>query len=59
MSQYYISKEHEKFIGWHIPFTPYFFWRSEMNGKAIWYIVCKEFQPNVTEDGSAYAYRLL
>lgn len=56
MSQYYVPEDLEKNIGWHIPFTPYFFYRDP--DMRIWRIVEKELA-TIHEPEKPYAYRFL
>lgn len=57
MIQYYVTLENEKNIGWHIPFTPYFFYRDS-NLYRIWSIVEKELS-SIHAPGKPYAYRFI
>ena len=56
MSQYYVPLDLEKNIGWHIPFTPYFFYRDP-DFPRLWRIVEKEL--SIHKDERPYAYRFL
>ena len=56
MSQYFIPKELEKNIKWHIPFTAYFLYRNP--DTKLWYIVEKELSL-VHGRNNIYVYRFL
>lgn len=50
MSQYYVPANLEKYVKWHIPFTPYFLYRYDK----VWRIVEKELS-----NSNTYHYRFL
>jgi|DEB19_MinimDraft_3_1074340.scaffolds.fasta_scaffold249923_1 hypothetical protein len=58
MSQYYVPANLEKYVKWHIPFTPYFLYRYD----GVWRIVEKELYERAhfqDTDNRAYHYRFL
>ncbi len=56
MSQYFLLKELEKYIKWHIPFTAYYLYHDPYTN--LWRIVEKELSPFHGVD-CPYAYRFL
>ncbi|MFA5340252.1 MAG: hypothetical protein WC332_00600 [Clostridia bacterium] len=57
MMNFYVPKNLEKYVKWHIPFTPYYLYRYDK----VWRVVEKEIRQSsfFDEDRRSYHYRFL